>query len=48
MKIKEAENRLWKRIWVCVKCKSKQKADGAKIRACLGDIVIKVKLIVIY
>lgn len=33
MKIQEAENRLWKRIWICKKCKSKIRADGAKIRA---------------
>ena len=33
MKIPEAENRLWKRTWVCLKCGHKQRADGAKIRA---------------
>lgn len=32
MKIKEAKNRLWDRIWVCKKCKSKIRADGSKIR----------------
>ncbi len=33
MKIPEAEARLFNRIFVCLKCKSKIKADSAKIRA---------------
>ena len=33
MKIPEAEARLFKRVFICRKCKAKIKADSAKIRA---------------
>ena len=33
MKIPEAEARLYRRIFVCRRCKHKIRADGAKIRA---------------
>ncbi len=33
MKVPEAEARLFKRVFVCRKCKSKIKADQSKIRA---------------
>ena len=33
MKVPEAAARLYSRVWVCRKCKSKQKAEGALARS---------------